>query len=72
MQCRALGTYGVGEPVGATARVARTNSGDGILETWSRNGFFHGAGCEGGREEARDMVRERRDSRDKVSRLAGV
>jgi hypothetical protein len=58
MQYRALGTYGVGEPVGATARVDKTNSGDGILEICSRNVFFHGADCEGTREEVEDMVLE--------------
>jgi len=67
MQYRALGKHVVGEPLGATARVDRTNSGDGILEIWSRNVFFHGAGCEGAREEVEDMALER-----KVSRLAVV
>lgn len=72
MQYRALGTHGLGEPVGATARVDRTNSGDGILEICSRNVFFHGAGCDGAREELEDMALERRVSRYKVSGLAGI
>jgi hypothetical protein len=72
IHCRARGTYGVGEPFGAAARVERTNSGDGILEICSRNAFFHGAGCAEAREEVEDMARERRASRDKASTLTSV
>ena len=58
MQNRARGRYGVGalEDEGVGVSVARTNSGDSIIERDSRKSRRHGAGCECADEAVEDIL----------------
>ena len=57
MQYLARGRYGEGLPLGAGAKLLKTNSGLSIEPRCSRNDAFHGAGCGEAGLEVEAMVR---------------